>query len=326
MLVVRHVAKRSAVSSWPRPARQIVLVVVLVLVVGSSDVRDRDDGEYDCRRRSPMPSCSPKQPNIIVILIDDMGARDLGCTGSTFYETPNIDRMAAEGVVCRQGYASSALCSPARASILTGRAPARVGITNYIAGNAVGRMFGAPYHFHLPRTERTIATALREAGYHTWHVGKWHLARPDRARGEAGGGQAQSSLPTDHGFEVNIGGSHHGGLYHIPGVYFAPWVGRDGSTLPALEESRPGEYLTDRLTDEAIRLIRAKPDDRPFFLHLSHYAVHTPIVSPPDLVAKYEAKAKRLGLDKATALVRGELHPSLHCLGQRIERRIVQSH
>ncbi len=191
-----------------------------------------------------------RQPNIIVILIDDMGARDLGCTGSSFYETPNIDQLAAEGVNFTSGYAASPVCSPARASVLTGRAPARVGITNFIAGNAVGRMFGAPYHFHLPRTERTIASALREAGYQTWHVGKWHL-----------GGKAEGSMPTDHGFEVNVGGNHHGGLYHIPTVYFAPWVGRDGSTFPGLEQSRPGEYMTDRLTDEAIRLIRGRQQD-----------------------------------------------------------------
>ena len=256
-----------------------------------------------------------KQPNILLILIDDMGVRDLGCTGSTFYETPHIDRLAAEGVNCANGYAASALCSPARAAILTGRAPARVGITNYIPGNAQGRMLGGPYHFALPREERTVAAALREAGYHTWHVGKWHL-----------GGEAQASLPTNHGFEVNIGGDHHGGLYHVPGVYYAPWAGRDGRPLPGLEDSRPGEYLTDRLTDEAIRLIRNKPDDRPFFLHLSHFAVHEPIVSPPELVARYEAKARRLGLDQGNPLVPGEAHPALHYAGQTIERRVVQSH
>lgn len=253
------------------------------------------------------------QPNIIVILIDDMGARDLGCTGSTFYETPNIDRLAAEGVNFAHGYCASPICSPARAAVMTGRAPARVGITNYIPGNAVSRTFGAPYRFELPLEERTIATALREGGYHTWHVGKWHL-----------GGEGY--LPQDHGFDVNIGGDHHGGLYHIPGVYFGPWVGRDGSTLPGLEESREGEYITDRLTEEAIRLIRGKTDNRPFFLHLSHYAVHTPIVSPPDLVARYEEKARRLGLDQVDPLVAGEDHPALHCMGSRVMRRVLQSH
>jgi arylsulfatase A-like enzyme len=254
-----------------------------------------------------------RQPNIIVILIDDMGVRDLGCTGSTFYETPHIDRLAGSGVNLTQGYAASSLCSPARAALLTGRCPARVGITNYIPGNGIGRLRGPAYHHALPASERTIASALREGGYHTWHVGKWH----------PGG---TGSLPTDRGFEVNIGGNHHGGLYHIPGVYFAPWTGRDGSKLPGLEQSVPGEYLTDRLTTEAISLIQGNRDGRPFFLHLSHYAVHAPIVSPPDLVARYEAKGRRLGLDRAQALVEGELHPALHLLGQRIQRRVLQSH
>ena len=253
------------------------------------------------------------QPNIIVILIDDMGVRDLGCTGSTFYETPHIDRLAAGGVNLTQGYAASSLCSPARAAILTGRAPARVGITNYIPGNGSGRLQGPAYHHALPRRERTIATALRAGGYHTWHVGKWHLG-------------GTGSLPTDHGFEVNIGGDHHGGLYQVPGVYFGPWVGRDGATLPGLEQAEPGEYMTDRLTSEAIRLIRGTSDERPFFLHLSHYAVHTPIVSPPALVERYKAKSQRLGLDQMPALIEGESHPALHLMGQRIQRRLLQSH
>jgi arylsulfatase A-like enzyme len=253
------------------------------------------------------------QPNIIVILIDDMGARDLGCTGSGFYETPHIDRLAAGGVNLTQGYAASALCSPARAAILTGRCPARIGITNYIPGNGIGRWRGPAYQHSLPRCERTIATALHEGGYHTWHVGKWHLG-------------GRGSLPTDHGFEVNIGGDHRGSPAGFPGAYFGPWIDRDGSRLPGLEESAPGEYMTDRLTSEAIRLIEGNRDGRPFFLHLSHYAVHTPIVSPPDLVGRYEAKSRRLGLDQVQALVPGELHPALHLLGQRIQRRVLQSH
>ena len=253
------------------------------------------------------------QPNLIIILVDDLGVSDLGCTGSTFYETPNLDRFAAAGIQLTQAYAASSLCSPARAAIMTGRAPARVGITNYIPGNGCGRLQGPAYHHALPLSERTLATALREGGYHTWHVGKWHLG-------------GTGSLPTDHGFEVNIGGDHHGGLYQVPGVYYAPWVGRDGSTLPGLERSEPGEYMTDRLTSEAIRLIRDKPAGRPFFLHLSHYAVHTPIVSPADLVERYEEKSRRLGLDQVPALVAGELHPALHLRGQRVQRRLLQSH
>lgn len=254
-----------------------------------------------------------QQPNIIVILIDDLGVRDLGCTGSTFYETPNLDRMAAEGMQFNNAYAASSLCSPARAAVMTGRHPVRVDITNYIAGRGMGRMIGPRYRHELSSDERTIASALRDGGYQTWHVGKWHL-----------GGEGY--LPTDHGFDVNIGGHRNGALYHCG--YFAPWTVGWGvpGALPGLEEAPEGQYITDRLTDETINLIRNRREEAPFFLHLSHYAVHMPIHSPPELVRKYEAKAARLGLDRAEAILPGEMHPALHCPDKRIERRIIQSH
>lgn len=252
-------------------------------------------------------------PNIVVILVDDLGIRDLGCTGSAFYETPHLDGLAAAGINLTQAYAASSLCSPARAAILTGRAPARIGITNYIPGQGMGRLRGPAYHHALPASERTIATALRQAGYHTWHIGKWHLG-------------GTGSMPTDHGFEVNIGGDHRGSPAGFPNAYVAPWTDRLGQSPPGLSSSRAGEYLTDRLTDEAIGLIRGRRDGRPFFLHLSHYAVHTPIVSPTALVERYEAKARRLGLDRTEAIVAGEEHPALHLRGQRILRRVLQSH
>lgn len=256
-----------------------------------------------------------QQPNIIVILIDDMGARDLGCTGSSFHDTPHLDQFAAEGVNFTCGYAASPVCSPARAALLTGRAPARVGITNYIAGNAQGRLLGAPFHFHLPHSERTIASALREGGYRTWHVGKWHL-----------GGAAEGSLPTDHGFDVSIGGDHRGGLHNMPRLYFGPFTDAAGRAIPGLEDSREGEYLTDRLTEEAMGLIRSHSGEQPFFLHLSHYVVHTPIASPPDLVRRYEQKARDLHLDTLDPLVPGEPMPALHFPGERVLRRAFQSH
>jgi len=253
------------------------------------------------------------QPNIILILIDDLGVRDLGCTGSTFYETPNLDRMAADGVQFNNAYAASSLCSPARAAILTGRHPVRVDITNYIAGRGMGRMIGPRYRHELSRDERTIAAALRDGGYQTWHVGKWHLG-------------GEGFLPTDHGFDVNIGGHRNGALYHCG--YFAPWAIGWGvpGPLPGLEDAPEGEYITDRLTDEVIALIRARRHDAPFFLHLSHYAVHMPIQSPPDLVRKYEQKAERLHLDETDPVIPGEMHPALHCPTARIERRLIQSH
>jgi len=242
------------------------------------------------------------QPNIVLILIDDMGWRDLACTGSDFYETPHIDRLAAAGTVFTQAYATCPVCSPSRASILTGKYPASVGITEWIGGNNHGRLIGAPYRRKLSTGEVTVAKALRAGGYRTWHVGKWHLGGP-------------GSYPEDHGFEVNIGGYEAG---WPEGGYFAPYQN------PKLPDGPPGECLTDRLTDEAISLIKGNRD-RPFFLNLWHYTVHTPIQGKPDLVAKYEAKARKLGLDRLETLKKGEPFPCLEKRDRNIVRRVVQS-
>jgi arylsulfatase A-like enzyme len=243
------------------------------------------------------------QPNIIVLLIDDLGWRDLTCYGSAFYETPNLDRLAGSGMRFTHGYASCPVCSPTRASIMTGKYPATVGITNFIAGQAEGRLKCPPYLHYLPLEETTVAAALREGGYATWHVGKWHL----------GGGDYE---PQHHGFDVNVGGGSPG----MPGHgYFSPWK------LPHLEEGPEGQYLTDRLTDEAIRLVRGRDAERPFFLHMSHYAVHVPIEAPADLVEKYRTKAARLGLDEVETFREGERFPSLHKRDRRVRRRLVQS-
>ena len=245
--------------------------------------------------------------NILFILIDDMGWADLTCYGSSFYETPRLDALARRGLRFTDAYASCPVCSPTRASVMTGRYPARVGITNWIPGNPWGKLMGVPYFHELPRTERTIAQELQAAGYATYHVGKWHL-------GDTGHG------PLDFGFDVNIGGCHKGS----PSSYFSPYQN------PTLPDGPPGEYLTDRLTTEAIGLLQrhgpgGDQHGKPFFLNLWHYAVHTPIQSPPDLVEKYKAKAKRLGLDQQQAIVAGEHFPGLHKARQRIERRQFQS-
>ncbi|MFP4106514.1 MAG: sulfatase-like hydrolase/transferase, partial [Phycisphaerae bacterium] len=116
-----------------------------------------------------------EKPNILFILMDDMGWKDLACTGSEFYETPNIDRLRAEGMKFTNAYASCPVCSPTRASVMTGRYPARIGLTNFIAGVETGKLISAPYIKHLPLENKTVAGALRDGGYCTWHVGKWHL-------------------------------------------------------------------------------------------------------------------------------------------------------
>jgi arylsulfatase A-like enzyme len=252
---------------------------------------------------APTTTADMHQPNIVHILIDDLGGRDLGCYGSSFYETPHLDGLAATGLRFTDAYASCPVCSPTRASIMTGRYPARVGITQFIGGQAEGRLTDVPYLYFLSRSELSLAAALRAGGYATWHVGKWHL----------GGNRWE---PQHHGFEVNVGGCQWGSPR---GGYFAPW------SMPHLDEGVAGDYLTDRLTDEAIRLIQGRDRSRPFFLDLSHYAVHTPIQAPPALVAKYEAKAKARGLDRAVTFVDGDEFPCLHKWGERIRRRIIQS-
>lgn len=250
---------------------------------------------------------APRRPNILLIVIDDLGWADLGCYGSDFYETPNLDRLAARGVRFTDAYAACPVCSPTRASLQTGRYPARVGITNFIPGNAWGKLMGVPFFDALPRGEVTLAQALAPAGYRRYHVGKWHL-----------GGDGHG--PEDFGYEVNVGGGHMG----APSSYFSPY------RIPTLRDGPDGEYLTDRLTDEALSLTRKHSEggeqtDAPFLMHLAHYAVHTPIQSPPELVEKYRRKTEAMGRDPADALVEGEAFPCLHKRGQRVTRRVVQS-
>ena len=249
------------------------------------------------------------QPNIILILIDDMGWRDLGCYGSTFYETPNLDRLAADGMLFTDAYAACPVCSPTRASLMTGKYPATLGITDWIdwAGAihpARGKLIDVPYLKELPLTEETIATTLRKGGYATWHVGKWHL-------GDHG------HHPEDHGFDRNIGGCKLGSP--VPGDYFSPYA------VPGLADAPDGEYLTDRLTDEAIRLIADHDYTQPFFLNFWHYAVHTPIQAKQAEIDKYVAKAKALGLDLIEPFAEGDFFPTEHKKHLHIQRRLLQS-
>lgn len=249
------------------------------------------------------------QPNIIFILIDDMGWRDLGCYGSTFYETPNLDRLATEGMLFTDAYAACPVCSPTRASILTGKYPATLGITDWIdwadsIHPARGKLIDVPYLKELPLSETTVATLLRDGGYATWHVGKWHL-------GDVG------HHPQEHGFDVNIGGCRLGSP--APGGYFSPYA------IPGLDGGDDGEYLTDRLTDEAIQLIEQRNPQKPFFLNFWHYAVHTPIEAKAADIEKYRAKAKALGLNKQPTFQEGEHYPTEHKKHLRIKRRLLQS-
>jgi arylsulfatase A len=221
-----------------------------------------------------IPSASAAPPNVVLILIDDIGWTDLACYGSKFYQTPNIDKLAASGVRLTQGYSACTVCSPTRAAVMTGKYPARLHITDWIAGHQrpFARLKPPAWTQHLPHEEVTIAEVFKAGGYATAHIGKWHLGN-------------EEYWPRTHGFDVNMGGNHRG----QPPSYFFPYE-RNQIKLPGLAEGQPDEYLTDRLTAEAISFITANKD-KPFFLYLPHYAVHTPLQAKPEMVAKYQAKA-----------------------------------
>jgi arylsulfatase A-like enzyme len=212
-------------------------------------------------------------------------------------------------------YAACPVCSPTRASILTGKYPARIGITDWIDWYGSihptwGRVIDAPYLKELPNTEVSIAQVLKNAGYATWHIGKWHMGGPGH-------------LPTDFGFDVNIGGGHEGSPGK--GGYFSPW------TISALAEVDvpDGTCLTDYFGDRAAELIRdnvsLSDGGAPFFLSFPFYQVHTPIQGKPELIEKYNKKAADMGLDKLKTFEEGGYFPGKHKKDQRIKRRLIQS-
>ena len=236
----------------------------------------------------------PSPPNFVVILVDDLGWTDLGCMGSTYYETPHIDRLAAEGILFTNGYAAAAVCSPTRAALLTGRYPARLGVTDWIrpwwvigrlspedrnpteyVGGPNDKLLCPPNAFFMKLGEITIAELLKPAGYVTAHIGKWHLGQ-------------EPHYPTKQGFDINIGGCDLGS----PPRYFDPYqTRRQGEivSIPTLPPRKEGEYLTDREADEAAAFIRANKD-RPFYLQVWHYCVHTPLQAKPEVEKRYAEK------------------------------------
>ena len=221
----------------------------------------------------PARAAEAQPPNIVFILIDDLGWADSGCYGSKFYQTPNIDQLAAQGMKFTDAYAACPVCSPTRASIMTGKYPARLHLTDWLPGRPdqpSQKLLRPAFRQELPLEEITVAKSLKAAGYVTASIGKWHL-------GGAGFG------PQQQGFDVNIAGDHTG----TPLSYFAPFKNQQ-RTMPGLEKSEPGEYLTDRLTAEAEKFIEQN-QAKPFFLYLPHYAVHTPLTGKADLIAKYQA-------------------------------------
>jgi arylsulfatase A-like enzyme len=210
------------------------------------------------------------RPNVIVILADDLGYTDLACYGSDLYESPHLDRLAADGVRFTANYAACTVCSPTRGALLTGKYPARLHITDWIPGMPPEnpKLVVPDFTKHLPFDERTLAEALHDAGYATASIGKWHLGGPE-------------FYPERHGFDVNIAGTDQ--PQPRPG-YFAPYE------ISTIEQGPPGEYITDRLGQEAVKFIRQHAK-QPFFLYLPHFAVHLPIQAKQELIARFQAKA-----------------------------------
>jgi arylsulfatase A len=238
------------------------------------------------------------KPNIVLFFVDDMGWKDTGVTGSDLYNTPNIDRLAKEGILFTDGYSASTICSPSRAALMTGMAPERTRVTDWIPGHWVmqsdewraERPLQPPdWTKELELHHDTIADLLKKAGYHTAHIGKWHLT-PSTNNPEV----LEPYYPHNRGFDINISGTQFG----YPGSFFWPYLRSDGSiwdggdalvaNFPPEEETK-GLYLTNMKTNHAVRLIQQWQNE-PFFLYFSYYQVHTPIQGRPDMVYHYQQK------------------------------------
>ena len=215
---------------------------------------------------------SPK--NVIVFLVDDLGWADLGCYGSSYYETPRIDAFAKESARFTNAYTPNPVCSPTRAAIMTGKYPSRVNITDWIPGRDEPntRLVTPEDRYNLALKEITLAEALKEHNYQTFYAGKWHL-------GDEG------HYPQDQGFDINKGGHHRGSP---PGGYYAPFKN------PQLEDKPDDHYLTDRLTNECIEFLATREDEKPFLMYMAYYTVHTPIQGWDEYDDYFEEKKKGL--------------------------------
>jgi len=223
-----------------------------------------------------------QQPNFLFILVDDMGWADLGAYGSDLHRTPRIDALAAEGLRFTDAYSASPVCSPTRASIMTGKHPAKLHMTVWREAAKrppLNRPLLAPItEDRLPHDEVTIAEVLHDAGYMTAHVGKWHLGTAEY-------------YPQTQGFDYNVGGT----LWGAPQTFFYPYSGSQTFSglryVPHLGGGQEGEYLTDRLTSEAIRILQNERG-KPFFMHLAFHTVHTPIEGKPADVDRYRQEIR----------------------------------
>jgi arylsulfatase A-like enzyme len=232
--------------------------------------------------------------NVIVFLVDDLGWADLGCYGSTFYESPRIDAFAKESALFTNAYTPNPVCSPTRAAIMTGRYPSRVNITDWIPGREEPntRLVTPEDRYNLALEEVTLAEALKEHGYQTFYAGKWHL-------GDEG------HYPQDQGFDINKGGHDRGSP---PGGYYAPF------NNPQLEDKPDDHYLTDRLTNECIEFLETRDAEKPFLMYMAYYTVHTPIQGWDEYDSYFEEKKK--GLPNGGEIVTRKEHLGVTRLNQ----------
>ncbi len=236
-----------------------------------------------------------EKPNIVFILADDLGWNELGCYGDTFHETPNLDRLARGGMRFTDAYTASCVCMPTRSSILSGKYPARNDVTVYLYAMDWDPLFyGAPALDHMPLEEITIAEVLKENGYTTASVGKWHLGR-------------EPYYPDKQGFDYSVIGTEHGwppGGYHLPNEVTFP-------------DMKPGTYLTDYLTDKTLEIID-EIHDKPFFLYVPYHTVHGPIEGRKDLVEHYKQKLK------PGDAYNTEYTAMVHCLDENVGRILAR--
>ncbi|MGB0766832.1 MAG: sulfatase [Phycisphaeraceae bacterium] len=269
--------------------RRIPALLLAFALAGCSKLAASEPAVYD--------NTTPEPMNVVFFLVDDYGWKDVGYNGSTFYETPNIDKLAATGMAFTDGYAACPVCSPTRAAIMSGKYPHRLNTTDFFGGpqgsdvlKAIqdGKknrftqrpLIPADYIPQLPLEEVTIAEALKEEGYATFFAGKWHLGHLDKGFG-----------PTKQGFDINRGGFRGGGPYE-GGKYFAPFP-----QMPNMQDAKKGEHLPAVLARHTSEFISANKD-RPFLAYLSFYSVHTPLMGRPDLVEYYKKKRERIAGEK----------------------------
>ncbi|MEZ6125868.1 MAG: sulfatase [Planctomycetaceae bacterium] len=272
------------------------------------------------------PAIGEQKTNVILVLVDDLGWMDLSCQGSDYYQTPSVDRLATEGIRFTNGYAACAVCSPTRAAIQTGRYPARIGVTDWIrslfqrgglgtpdanpteyVGGKKQKLLCPPNPYWMEHDELTMAEVLRDSGYHTAYIGKWHLGD-------------EAWYPPHQGYEVNRGGCDYG----QPPSYFDPFnqpkhpheMLRQG--IPGLPGRKPDQFLTHREAEEAVELID-RWHDAPFFIQLSHYAVHTPIQAISEVAAKYRRDGKNDQNAKYAAMVES-VDDAMHSILEALDR------